>query len=133
MDQIEKAVIYVGSYFMLFVAAISLEIMTDLPTFYDILVYISCIYIIWARDEILAYHIIGFHVTSHGNKFKVIASSILRIILGLIIVKMMIMGFYQTVLVLYLIDYLTWVWTGRAISHVATLCSIERKNNESKA
>ncbi len=133
MDQLEKAIIYVGSYFMLFVAAISLEIITDLPMVFDIMVYISCIYIVWARDEILAYHVIGFHVKSEGSKFKRFTSSMLRIGLGLIIIKAMIMGFYQAVLVLYLIDYLTWIWTGRALSHAATLCTIERNLNESKA
>lgn len=132
MDQIEKAIIYVGSYFLLFIAAVSLEIMSDLPTFYDVLVYISCIYIIWARDEILAYHVIGSNVVCHGGKFKRFLSSMLRIILGLIIVKMLILGFYQSVLVLFLIDYLTWVWTGKALSHAMTLCTIERKVNESK-
>lgn len=132
MDQLEKAIIYIGSYFMLFVAAISLEIISDLPTFYDILIYMSCIYIVWARDEILAYHVIGFHVTTDGSKLKRFTSSLLRIILGLLIIKVMIMGFYQLVFILYLIDYLTWIWTGKALSHVGTLCTIERNINESK-
>lgn len=133
MDQIEKAVIYIGSYFMLFVAAIALQIMSDLPSFYDVLVFFACVYIIWARDEILAYHVIGFHVKSNGSKFKKVLSSLLRIILGLIIIKLMIMGLFQYVLILYLIDYLTWIQTGRAISQVVSLCTIERNVNESKA
>ncbi|WOO88851.1 hypothetical protein R2F61_08215 [Mollicutes bacterium LVI A0078] len=133
MDQIEKAVIYIGSYFMLFVAAIALQIMSDLPSFYDVLVFFACVYIIWARDEILAYHVIGFHVKSNGSKFKKVLSSLLRIILGLVIIKLMIMGLFQYVLILYLIDYLTWIQTGRAISQVVSLCTIERNVNESKA
>lgn len=133
MDQIEKAVIYIGSYFMLFVAAIGLEIMSDLPQSYDVLVFLACVYIVWARDEILAYHVIGYHVNSSGSKLKKISSSCLRIIVGMMIVKLMIMGFYQYVLVLYLIDYLTWIQAGRALSHVVCMCNIERKVDESKA
>lgn len=133
MDQIEKAVIYIGSYFMLFVAAIALEIVSDLPMFYDVLIFISCVYIIWARDEILAYHVIGFHVKSSDSKIIKVLSSGLRILLGLIIIKFMIMGFFQYVLILYLIDYLTWIWAGRALSHVFTLSTVERTTNESKA
>ncbi len=132
MDQIEKAVIYIGSYFMLFIAAIGLEIISDLPAFYDILVFIAVIYIAWARDEILAYHVIGFHVKSN-SKVKSFISSMLRIILGLIIIKLMILGLYQYVLILYLIDYLTWIQTGRALGQVFTLSTIERTGNESKA
>lgn len=132
MDQIEKAVIYVGSYFMLFVAAIALEIISDLPAYYDVLVFVACVYITWARDEILAYHVIGFHIQNDGSKFIRLLSSVLRILIGMIIVKLMIMGFFQYVLILYLIDYLTWIQTGRALSHVITLCTIERTVNESK-
>ncbi len=133
MDQIERAVIYIGSYFMLFVAAISLQIMSDLPMFYDVLVFLACVYIVWARDEILAYHVIGFHVKSDGSKFKKILSSLIRILIGLMVIKLMIMGLFQYVLILYLIDYLTWIQTGRALSHVVSLCTIERNVNESKA
>lgn len=133
MDQIEKAIIYVGSYFMLFVAAIALEIISDLPSFFDIIIFICCVYIVWARDEILAYHVIGFHVKSSGSKFIKLLSAVLRITLGLIIIKLMIMGFFQYVLILYLIDYLTWIWAGRALSHVFTMSTVERNTNESKA
>lgn len=133
MDHIEKAIIYLGSYFMLFIAAISLQMITDLPEFYDVLIFIACVYIIWARDEIFAYHIIGKHVVISGGKIKSFISSILRIFVGLVILKLMILGFFQVVMILYLIDFLTWVWADRALSQVLTLCKIERKQNESKA
>ncbi len=131
MDQIEKAVIYIGSYFMLFIAATALQIIQDLPFSYDILVYLACIYITWARDEILAYHVIGFTITSESNKFVKLFSSIMRVLIGLFVIKMMILGFYQYVLIIYFIDYFTWVKTGRAISQVLSMSTIERTTNES--
>ncbi|WOO87817.1 hypothetical protein RZE82_02500 [Mollicutes bacterium LVI A0039] len=133
MDQIEKVVICVGSYLMLFIAAIGLGIMRDLPMYFDVIVYIACIYIAWAREEILAYHVIGCHVTPTGKLPMKIMSHIIRIAIGIAYIKLMLMGFYQYVLVLFFIDYFTWVKTGRALTHVISLCSIERKVNESKA
>ncbi len=131
MDQIEKAVIYIGSYFMLFIAATALQIIQDVPMTYDILVYLACIYITWARDEILAYHVIGFTVKSQGSKLAKVISSLIRVIIGLGIIKLMIMGFYQYVLMIYFIDYFTWVKAGRSISQVLSLSTIERTANES--
>lgn len=117
---------------MLFIVAICFKIISDLPTFFDCIVFLAGLFIIWARDEILAYHIIGFHVTTNNNKLLALFSSLLRIMLGLIVVKMMILGFFQYVLILYLIDYMTWSWSGRALSHALTLCYVERTTNESK-
>ncbi len=131
MDQIEKAITYIGSYFMLFIAATALQIIQDVPMIYDILVYLACIYITWARDEILAYHVIGFTVTSQGSRLVKVISSLIRIIIGLGIIKLMIMGFYQYVLIVYFIDYFTWVKAGRSISQVLSLSTIERTANES--
>ncbi len=131
MDQIEKAVIYIGSYFMLFIAATALQIIQDVPMTYDILVYLACIYITWARDEILAYHVIGFTVTSQGSKLVKAISSLIRILIGLGIIKLMIMGFYQYVLMIYFIDYFTWVKAGRSLSQLLSLSTIERTVNES--
>lgn len=133
MDYIEKAILYVGSYFMLFIVACGLGIMKDLPMVYDVLVMLASIYIIWARDEILAHHIIGFQVRSEGSRLKKVISYGLRILMGLIIVKMMLLGLYQHVIILYIIDYITWTQGGLALSQFITLCKIERMSNESKA
>ncbi len=132
MDHLEKAVLYTGSYFMLFICATALIITSDLPLAMDALMYLAVCYVIWARDEILAHHIIGFTVHASSKRVTML-SSLLRIVLGLIIVKLLIMGLYQQVIIVYLIDYITWINCDKAFSQYITLCTIERMDNESKA
>ncbi len=131
MDYIEKAILYIGSYFMLFVAATALTLITDLPQIFDVIVFIACIYIVWARDEILAHHIIGYTMYNSNSIMLRILSQIFRIGIGLIIIKMMMLGLFQYVLLLYLIDYFTWVQCDVALSQAITFCKIERIEDES--
>ncbi len=127
MSNIEKAITYVGSYFMLFFVAISLDIMDDLPLVFDLIIFSCGLYIIAVRDDILIQHISGYNMVCNGGVGKRIVSVLIKIIIGLVIIKIMLLGGYQYVLILYLIDYLTWALTDRSLVQVMSLTTIERK------
>ncbi len=133
MNYTEKAIVYMGNYLMLFIASISIETINSPIFMFNLLMFVPILYIIWIRDKILTYHVLGMYITCDGGKFKKFCSAISKMIIGLVIIKLIIMDFYQYVLLLYVIDYFTWAFADRSLSHIMTLCTIERSKDESKA
>lgn len=130
MNRTEKAILYISSYFILFIIAITLQTVKDLPASIDVVIFMACIYMIAVRNEILAHHIMGEQIVYNGGKLVVFGSAILRILIGLIIVKLMILGFFQYILIVYVVDYFTWIKAGRSLSQVLSLYSIGKEKYE---
>lgn len=126
MKHLDQVVFYISSYILLFIIAVSLQTITDLPTVFDLIIICAIAYIIIMHNQILARHVLGINwKSSTDKKLLKLIGFIAKITICLILVKMMILDLYQFVVIIYVIDFITLIRCYRSLYNIITFTMFE--------
>lgn len=125
MRHLDQIVFYIASYILMFIIAVSLQTIVDLPIYADVIILCAMVYIIIMHNQILSRHILGLNWKTSDNKFVALIGEIIKVIFCLIIIKMMIFDLYQFVVIIYIIDFITLVRCERSLYNLITFTKFE--------
>ncbi|MFV0246801.1 MAG: hypothetical protein ACK5HS_02570 [Mycoplasmatales bacterium] len=131
MKYIEISIFMILQYLFLFILSTNHNIVVGYNSIFNILFLISVILIMVFLDDVVLPKFHNLTIVEDDNKYRKIAGRIVKFIVMFILYKMLVLGFYQEVLYIYLVNFIVFVIVGTSLMEIISFTKFNFEMNES--
>lgn len=131
MKYIEISIFVILQYLFLFILSTNHNIVVGYNSIFNILFLISVILIMVFLDDVVLPKFHNLTIVEDDNKYRIIAGRVVKFIVMFILYKMLVLGFYQEVLYIYLVNFIVFVIVGTSLMEIISFTKFNFEMNES--